>query len=96
MGDLTPRELEILQLASVGLTNKQIALECEVGMGTVKTHVRHILLKLGAPTRTGAIHAAYQRGLLVPPVPEAVVRTPVGVHIPSRFSEPAGRSATAS
>ncbi len=61
---LTPRETEVLSLMRLGITNKEIAESLNIGAGTVKTHVREILEKLGAMSRTEAIAIAHHRGLL--------------------------------
>jgi DNA-binding NarL/FixJ family response regulator len=61
---LSSRESEVLRLIAKGLANKQIAADLAVGEATVKTHVRHILEKLGAPDRTRAVTLAMERGLL--------------------------------
>jgi DNA-binding NarL/FixJ family response regulator len=58
------RELDVLRLVARGFANKQIAAELAVGENTVKTHVRHILEKLGAPDRTRAVTLALERGIL--------------------------------
>lgn len=60
----TARELDVLQLIARGLGNKDIGRQLGIGEGTVKTHVKAILSKLGEPTRTGAIAEALRRGLL--------------------------------
>lgn len=60
----TPRELAVLQLIASGKSNKEIAAELPVGEGTVKTHVNNIMRKLGVTSRTQAILAAVQRGLV--------------------------------
>ena len=61
---LSTREAEVLHLISKGLANTQIASELQVGEATVKSHVRHILEKLGVPDRTRAVTLAIERGLL--------------------------------
>jgi two-component system NarL family response regulator len=61
---LTPRETEVLELLRMGITNKEIGESLNVAAGTVKTHVRVILTKLGAMSRTEAVNIAIQRGLL--------------------------------
>ena len=58
--DLTAREMEVLQLAASGLANGAIASQLYISTSTVKTHVNHILRKLGQKTRVGAI-LEYQR-----------------------------------
>lgn len=60
----TPREIDVLRLMATGLCNKAIAAELNIGCGTVKTHVKALLDKLGAPTRTAAADIAKRRGLL--------------------------------
>lgn len=62
----TPREVEVLRLMATGLCNKAIAAELNIGCGTVKTHVKALLDKLGATTRTAAADIANRRGLLDP------------------------------
>jgi LuxR family transcriptional regulator, maltose regulon positive regulatory protein len=54
VGSLTPRENEVLVLVARGLTNKDIARELVISESTVKVHIRHLLEKLGAETRTEA------------------------------------------
>jgi LuxR family maltose regulon positive regulatory protein len=54
LGRLTAREQEVLALIAQGLTNKEIAGSLVISEATVKVHVRHVLEKLGAATRTEA------------------------------------------
>lgn len=65
----TARELEVLQHVARGLSNKDVGRMLGISEGTVKTHVKAILVKLGEPTRTGAIAEAMRRGLLAEPQP---------------------------
>lgn len=66
---LTGRELDVLTLLAIGLSNVEIA-NCLVSSPrTVSTHVEHILAKLGQATRTGAATMAVERGLLRLPLP---------------------------
>lgn len=60
MHDLTSREAEVLHAIAAGKTNAQIATALFVTEGTVKSHVKHILRKLGAGNRTEAV-AKYRR-----------------------------------
>jgi DNA-binding NarL/FixJ family response regulator len=60
----TARELDVLHRMAEGLPNKDIGRRLGIGEGTVKTHVKAILRKLGQPTRTAAIGEAFRRGLL--------------------------------
>ena len=62
---LTGRESEVLRLLSDGLSNKLIARELNVAVGTVKAHLRAILAKLGASSRTHAVLVAARRGLVM-------------------------------
>lgn len=61
---LTPRETEVLSLVVKGKTNKEIAQELVVSVLTVKTHVQHIISKLGVSDRTQAAVRAVELGLL--------------------------------
>ncbi len=60
---LTRREREVLELIALGHSNKRIALELGVAEKTVKTHVGHLLAKLGVADRTQAALFAVQHGL---------------------------------
>ncbi|MEO8690172.1 MAG: response regulator transcription factor [Solirubrobacteraceae bacterium] len=64
--ELTPRELEVLRLIAGGRSNKRIALELGVAEKTVKTHVSHVLAKLGLSDRTQAALYAVREGLAGP------------------------------
>ena len=61
--ELTPRELEVLRLIAEGRSNKVIARELGVAEKTVKTHVSHVLAKLGLTDRTQAALYAVREGL---------------------------------
>jgi DNA-binding NarL/FixJ family response regulator len=61
---LTPRELQVLHLLAEGLRNKEIALRIGVSERTATFHVGNVLGKLGADSRTEAVHFARRRGLV--------------------------------
>jgi DNA-binding NarL/FixJ family response regulator len=61
---LSRRELDILAHLSAGKSNKLIARDAGIGVGTVKYHVNNILSKLNVSCRTEAASVAQQRGLL--------------------------------
>jgi two-component system, NarL family, response regulator LiaR len=61
---LTPREREVLQLIGRGFSNKRIAQELRLSEKTVKTHVGHVLAKLGVGDRTHAAVFAVRAGLI--------------------------------
>jgi len=63
-GALSRREMEILAHLSTGQSNKLIARNAGIGVGTVKFHVNNILSKLNVSSRTEAATVAAQRGLL--------------------------------
>jgi DNA-binding NarL/FixJ family response regulator len=61
---LTVREREVLELMRLGITNKEIGSQLNLTEGTIKSHVREIMTKLNAISRTEAVNLAVQRGLL--------------------------------
>jgi DNA-binding NarL/FixJ family response regulator len=61
---LTEREIEVLRRVAAGKSNKVIAAELDISEGTVKTHMKSILPKLGANDRTHAVMIALKRGIL--------------------------------
>jgi DNA-binding NarL/FixJ family response regulator len=61
---LTERENDVLRLLAQGKSNKQIARALNIGEQTTKTHVSHILDKLGVPSRTQAVLYAIRIGLV--------------------------------
>jgi DNA-binding NarL/FixJ family response regulator len=63
LSDLTPREMEILQLVLVGRTNKAIATQICVSEKTVEFHLAHIYSKIGVRTRLMAGIWAIQQGI---------------------------------
>ena len=61
---LTQREVDVLQLLAEGRSNKDVARRLAITEGTAKTHVKAILTKLDAMSRTEAVAIAHKRGLI--------------------------------
>jgi|SRR5882672_8657170 len=62
--NLTKREVDVIQLLAQGRSNKDIARRLSITEGTAKTHVKSILTKLDAISRTEAVAVAHKRGLV--------------------------------
>jgi DNA-binding NarL/FixJ family response regulator len=62
---LTGREIEILQLLALGLTNKQIAARLRISAHTVKFHVSTIFSKMGTTNRVETVNLGLKKGLIL-------------------------------
>ena len=60
----TMREIEVLQLISDGLVNREIGVRLFLSEETVKSHVRHLLAKLQARSRAHALAVGFRRGII--------------------------------
>lgn len=75
LGELTPREREVLALLASGRSSKEIARQLVISPRTVSTHVQHILAKLDVNNRAHAIALAHRVGLVAHDEVEAHVST---------------------
>jgi DNA-binding NarL/FixJ family response regulator len=64
IGKLTPRERDLLQALAEGLSDKEIAERLYVGVGTVRSHMTHLLAKFGVDSRLQALVFAIRYGLV--------------------------------
>jgi DNA-binding NarL/FixJ family response regulator len=78
---LTPRELTVLRLLCLGLSNKAIANRLSLSCGTIKCHVKAILSKLNANSRTEASSIAQRRGIVVNSTTGTDYRSSLGSHL---------------
>jgi len=62
--ELTPRELEVLELIAQGMRNREIARAIGRTEATVKMHLKHVMQKLGVTDRTEAVTVALRRGII--------------------------------
>jgi two-component system NarL family response regulator len=62
--ELSERELEVLRSMAQGMSNREISTALRIGESTVKSHVNHILSKLGVADRTQAVIVSIKRGLI--------------------------------
>lgn len=61
---LTPREVQVLELASIGKTNRLIGAQLAISEATVAAHMKNVLAKMGANDRTHAVMLALERGVI--------------------------------
>jgi DNA-binding NarL/FixJ family response regulator len=70
LSPLTERELEVMREIARGLSNARIAAKLHLSLTTVKTHVGHVLTKLGLHDRVQIVIRAYETGLVAPGRPD--------------------------
>jgi DNA-binding NarL/FixJ family response regulator len=75
---LTPRELAVLKLVARGLTNAEIGTALQLAPSSIKTHVGHLLAKLGFTDRVQLVVFAYEQELVRPGWPDDRPQAPTG------------------
>jgi len=73
LATITTREMTVLKLAARGLSNADIAVEMDLAPSSVKTHIGHLLAKLGFTDRVQLVVFAYEHELVRPGATEAAV-----------------------
>lgn len=86
--DLTPRECDVLALIAVGSSNREIASALGVEESTVRTHVKHILMKLDLRDRVQVVIFAYEAGFTRPGGKPAHLRNQATRMLPPAGTEP--------
>jgi DNA-binding NarL/FixJ family response regulator len=84
---LSPRQMEVLEMIAAGMTSVAIAEALVVSPETIRTHVKAVLRRLRASSRTHAVSLAYRKGLLSPDPDHRPLRIPA----PCADGPPAGR-----
>jgi len=84
LAGITPRELTVLKWVARGLSNLDIALRMDLAQSSVKTHVGHLLAKLGFTDRVQLVVFAYEHELVRPGAPEPVEEDGAGRISPVR------------
>jgi DNA-binding NarL/FixJ family response regulator len=96
LAELTPREVTVLNLVAAGHSNAEIGRSLHLAERSVKSHVGHLLGKLGLTDRVHLVIFAYDHGLRIeaalPPAPENTVRIDHGHRAATHLPEPAGHT----